>query len=170
MSGEASVSRCPTGERVRAILALLDGVWPTRRGWSSRCPVARHDDRSPSLSIAEGRSGRVLLYCFGGGTYAEIMAALEQRGLPRRSPVSHVAPPTRSPFAEALAIARRQSWFREDVRLTNALADTIRCRRRAVDGARRTATAAGDCEQTWGLLATAARVETDVHRLEAALA
>ncbi len=33
-------------------------------GWSARCPA--HDDRSPSLSIAEGDDGRVLLHCHSG--------------------------------------------------------------------------------------------------------
>ena len=34
------------------------------RGWVARCPA--HDDRTPSLSIAEGCDGRPLLHCFAG--------------------------------------------------------------------------------------------------------
>ena len=44
-------------------------------GHAALCPA--HDDRSPSLSLREGRDGRVLLYCFAGCTYASIVAALD---------------------------------------------------------------------------------------------
>src|SRR5947207_1900683 len=33
-------------------------------GWKARCPA--HEDTHPSLSIAEGRDGRVLLKCHAG--------------------------------------------------------------------------------------------------------
>jgi hypothetical protein len=32
--------------------------------WVAKCPA--HRDRSPSLSIAAGQDGRVLVYCFAG--------------------------------------------------------------------------------------------------------
>jgi hypothetical protein len=44
------------------------------RGWLARCPA--HDDRSPSLSIAEGDDGRILLHCFAGCSLESIVAAL----------------------------------------------------------------------------------------------
>lgn len=56
------------------ILARLNGVRRCGSGWSARCPA--HDDRSPSLSIGIGASGRILIYCHAGCTYAEIMQAL----------------------------------------------------------------------------------------------
>jgi hypothetical protein len=34
------------------------------KGWAARCPA--HDDRNPSLSIAEGDDGRALVFCHGG--------------------------------------------------------------------------------------------------------
>jgi len=43
------------------------------------CPG--HDDSTPSLSIAEGDDGKVLLYCHAGCTYQAIRDALQQRGL-----------------------------------------------------------------------------------------
>ena len=45
-----------------------------RGRWMARCPA--HDDRSPSLSIREGRDGRVLAHCFGGCALDAVIAAL----------------------------------------------------------------------------------------------
>jgi hypothetical protein len=48
-----------------------------------RCPGRSHrnGDRTPSLSVKDGRNGRVLLFCFAGCTFDEIVAGLETRGL-----------------------------------------------------------------------------------------
>ncbi|MGH9533815.1 MAG: AAA family ATPase [Terriglobales bacterium] len=43
-------------------------------GWLARCPA--HDDRSPSLAIAEGAGGRTLVYCHAGCAYEAIRDAL----------------------------------------------------------------------------------------------
>jgi hypothetical protein len=59
---------------IEQVLERLRAVRKTARGWSARCPA--HDDRSPSLSVAVGDDGRVLLYCWSGCTYREIVAAL----------------------------------------------------------------------------------------------
>ncbi len=65
------------------ILKLIDalrahGIEPKRSGsgWSCRCPS--HDDRTPSLSIAEGENGRALVRCHAdhGCTAESITAAL----------------------------------------------------------------------------------------------
>jgi hypothetical protein len=47
------------------------------RTWLAHCPgpLHAHGDRHPSLSIAEGREGRVLVKCFVGCTVEEICAA-----------------------------------------------------------------------------------------------
>lgn len=42
----------------------LQGVKPTARGYTARCPA--HDDQHNSLSIAEGADGRILLNDFAG--------------------------------------------------------------------------------------------------------
>ncbi len=55
------------------LLALLDHVRPTSKGWSARCPA--HADRSPSLSITE-RDRKVLVHCFAGCRLEQICAAL----------------------------------------------------------------------------------------------
>src|SRR5262249_10930488 len=43
------------------------------KDWMMKCPA--HDDRRASLSISEGRGGRVLLKCFAGCTFDQIVAA-----------------------------------------------------------------------------------------------
>ena len=56
------------------ILDRLQHVRKTSRGWTALCPA--HPDRSPSLSIAEGRDGRALVRCWAGCTFQEIARAL----------------------------------------------------------------------------------------------
>jgi DNA-binding Lrp family transcriptional regulator/energy-coupling factor transporter ATP-binding protein EcfA2 len=51
---------------------------PTNNGYLVRCPV--HPDDQPSLSIAEGNNGRVLLYCFAQCDYRTIADAFVQQG------------------------------------------------------------------------------------------
>jgi hypothetical protein len=53
--------------------------------YQCRCPGPSHrnGDRTPSLSVKDGRNGRPLLFCFAGCSYDEIVAALEARGLRR---------------------------------------------------------------------------------------
>lgn len=46
-------------------LAKLNGVRKTGGGWQARCPC-RNDDDNPSLSIAQGKDGRVLVNCHRG--------------------------------------------------------------------------------------------------------
>ena len=46
------------------VLERLDGVRRSGKGFTARCPS--HQDKSPSLSITEGRDGRLLVYCFAG--------------------------------------------------------------------------------------------------------
>jgi hypothetical protein len=144
------------------VLSRLDGVRPSRRGWSARCPA--HTDTSPSLSVARGLGGRVLLRCFAGCNYSEILTAL---GLePTAKTTARTA---RSTFALAMSLARRQKWYREETRVIYLISDSIRRRRRAVLVARSIAAIAGDRPQTWRLLATAIVVERDADQIEAEL-
>lgn len=43
-------------------------------GWSARCPA--HDDNRASLSVAEGESGRALIWCHAGCSVEDICAAV----------------------------------------------------------------------------------------------
>ena len=59
---------------VDKILARLDGVKRTQKGWIARCPA--HDDRNPSLSIARGDDGRVLMRCWAGCSALDIVQSI----------------------------------------------------------------------------------------------
>jgi hypothetical protein len=54
-------------------------------GWLVRCPCPNHGkgrgDRSPSLSVADGDDGRLLLRCFAGCEFVDILDELKHRGL-----------------------------------------------------------------------------------------
>ena len=50
----------------------------SKGGWQALCPA--HDDRNPSLSIADNGEGQVLVTCFAGCTFDAILDALGLRG------------------------------------------------------------------------------------------
>ncbi len=56
----------------------LRGRWYSRFG-SARCPA--HGDKHPSLSIANGSDGRLLLRCHAGCDFAAIIDALREQGI-----------------------------------------------------------------------------------------
>jgi len=62
-------------EKVLSALRAI-GHEPRRSGqaWIARCPA--HDDRDPSLSIAEGDDGRALLRCHAGCSTEAVVAAM----------------------------------------------------------------------------------------------
>jgi len=49
---------------IDGVLARLDGVQKSGRGYRARCPAC--GGRSRKVSITEADDGRVLLHCFGG--------------------------------------------------------------------------------------------------------
>ncbi len=65
-------------KNARGITRALRGVWHGRYG-TARCPA--HDDRLPSLSLANGHDGRLLLTCYAGCSFREIIQALIRIGL-----------------------------------------------------------------------------------------
>jgi hypothetical protein len=60
--------------------AIVNALGARRSGqqWMAPCPA--HEDKSPSLRIAE-RNGRVLLHCFSGCDQRDVIDALKARGL-----------------------------------------------------------------------------------------
>ena len=56
----------------------LGGKWSGNQG-AACCPA--HADRTPSLSLADGADGRLLLHCHAGCEFREILDALRGRGL-----------------------------------------------------------------------------------------
>ncbi|MFZ5690218.1 MAG: DUF7146 domain-containing protein [Pseudomonadota bacterium] len=69
--------------------------------WMVRCPA--HDDRKPSLSIADARDGKVLVRCHAGCDQSEVIAALRARGVweaDDRRPIPFSRKPHRVPPPE----------------------------------------------------------------------
>src|SRR5215213_5321 len=59
---------------VEKVLDKLDGTRESNGSWKALCPA--HEDREPSLSVAEGDDGRALLKCFAGCDTENIVGAL----------------------------------------------------------------------------------------------
>ena len=94
-----------TASPVDLVMARLEsaGMKPRKsgRGWMARCPA--HEDKSASLSVGEGRDGRVLLRCFAGCEVADVAAALGLEMIDLFPP----RPRDASPEGQA---ARREAW------------------------------------------------------------
>jgi hypothetical protein len=65
--------------KTETIARALGGEARSGRGWLVCCPA--HEDRSPSLSLADGDGGRLLVQCFAGCEARDVLAALRERGL-----------------------------------------------------------------------------------------
>jgi len=59
---------------VEKVLSLVTAVTPSGNGWSGHCPA--HDDGRSSLSVSEGKDGRVLLKCHAGCSTEDVVQAL----------------------------------------------------------------------------------------------
>ena len=60
---------------VDTFLSRLEGVRQTAPNrWIARCSA--HEDRSPSLTISEGRDGRILAHCFAGCPIESVVNAV----------------------------------------------------------------------------------------------
>jgi hypothetical protein len=83
------------------------------RGWSARCPA--HDDRTPSLSLRDGESGRVLVHCHAGCDQGAVIDALRARGLWPETIRPDRTPDQRRAWARQRrrdeADLRRARWF-----------------------------------------------------------
>lgn len=95
-----------------ALLAHLDSVKRTgAERWIAKCPA--HDDRTPSLSVRELEDGRVLVKCFAGCGFDEIVskAGVDTNELfPPRPPRAEGYRPERRPFlpSDVFDIARHE--------------------------------------------------------------
>jgi hypothetical protein len=88
--------------------------------WITKCPA--HPDRSPSLSIREGRGGRILLRCFAGCQTADVLKAL---GLAWKDICGEPVTPAQA--REAAAVWQEQEQHRQKQRVTERVAfDRIR--------------------------------------------
>jgi len=79
--GDYSAKSVIIASSITSILDRLEarGCSPRRSGsrWMACCPA--HEDRQPSLSVTEGRDGRVLLRCWGGCATEAVLIALDLR-------------------------------------------------------------------------------------------
>jgi hypothetical protein len=82
------------------VLSRLEGVRRSGNGFSALCPA--HDDRHQSLSVAEGRDGRVLIKCHAGCDVKAIVRAL---GLEMRDLFPPKSEPERKPKPERKIVA-----------------------------------------------------------------
>lgn len=64
----------PSAEPAQLLLARLDGVQTSGKGWRARCPSC--EGKSRKLSIGTGNDGCVLLHCFAGCPAAEVLGAI----------------------------------------------------------------------------------------------
>ena len=145
------------------VLSRLDDVRRSGRGFVARCPA--HPDRRPSLSVRARDGGGVLLYCFGGCRYGEILRALGVESGPADPRASR---PT-SVLALGLRIARSQRWADPLNREHMAVARAIRKSYRIADSLRQQATALGPTPAALDALALAATHERIARSAEMAL-
>lgn len=139
------------------------------RARTTHCPA--HADRSPSLGVDE-RGGRLLVHCRAGCRQEDVLAALRLRGLWANTSLGRrlLAGGRVSLLDEARERVReeaeRQRQHLEAARELNALGDHIRLKTQAIAEARKVAAAMGECEEAWGLLDLAAKVERETRALE----
>lgn len=62
-----------TTDPVALLLGRLERVRKSGRGWTAKCPA--HEDRTASLSIAQGEGGACLVHCFAGCSAADVALA-----------------------------------------------------------------------------------------------
>lgn len=85
--------------KIDNLLTRLQGVRKTgNNSWIARC--CAHNDKSPSLTIAERDDGRVLIHCFAGCSADEVMGAvgLELKDLMPENVGFHRKRPDPRPF------------------------------------------------------------------------
>jgi hypothetical protein len=104
-----------------ALANLLQARRTGRGRWQAKCPG--HEDKSPSLSISEGRGGRVLAHCFAGCATAHVMKVL---GLSMRD--LYAGPPSSTAKARQLAREQARQFARQQAarRERGGLADRAR--------------------------------------------
>jgi len=112
------------------ILALqARGCEPERHGkdWIARCPA--HDDETPSLSVAEGDDGKVLVRCFTGCNYRAIRDGLgieDADFFPPKPDAPHKPPPSKKP--------KRQLTFVQEWAIRDAMGNIHAYHKRFEDG------------------------------------
>ncbi|WP_375705272.1 toprim domain-containing protein, partial [Bartonella sp. AA86SXKL] len=117
-------------KNAQGITRALRGVWHGRYG-TARCLA--HDDRLPSLSLANGHDGRLLLYCYAGCSFKEIIQALIRIGLLGKQAYAHTLSFSKQ-FCADLKQAKRKAEkakviWQQSQPIKNTLAETYLCMR-----------------------------------------
>lgn len=74
LSYAAGRGNSPLALLLAALNQRPSGLRRTPFGWQARCPA--HDDKNPSLSLAEGDDGRALLHCHAGCDPRDVLTGL----------------------------------------------------------------------------------------------
>ncbi|MUV14586.1 DNA primase [Noviluteimonas gilva] len=69
---DQSIMRAPLG--ARELLARLEGVRSTGKGWRARCPAC--GGKSDKVSVSEADNGATLLHAFCGCSPADVLGAI----------------------------------------------------------------------------------------------
>lgn len=106
----------------RTITRALGGRWYGGYGLAF-CP-AHQNEVTPALSVGTGREGQLLLNCKAGCSFADVAAALNDRGLSEP-----LGGPRRDYLAEQLAHEKKRTFqaqqvARETVPITGSIAET----------------------------------------------
>lgn len=113
----------------KTIVQQLRGKWFGRYGIT--CCPAHANTRTPSLSIANGEGGRLLLHCHAGCSFLSILDALKRLGLVEGS--GHYSPPSAEEVARIRQAEKEQTekqearalaCWREAVPICGTIAET----------------------------------------------
>jgi hypothetical protein len=107
------VSATSTPNLIAAVVEHFDARRTGTGRWIAHCPA--HPDRTPSLSIAEGRDGRVLVRCWVG---CDLKTVLKSAGLSMGSLFPSGPPPTPEQRARLERKRDRQLIARQEERYT----------------------------------------------------
>ncbi len=105
-----------------AVTRRLGGRWDGRQG-SARCPA--HEDKNPSITIANGDDGRLLIHCFAGCEFRDIMAALRNRGIFDGAIRPAFAPPPLRRFAADREDAKKRALVEREWGKTWPISGTL---------------------------------------------
>ncbi|WP_375704355.1 toprim domain-containing protein [Bartonella sp. AD328YNZD] len=112
-------------KNAQGITRALRGTWHGRYG-TARCPA--HDDRLPSLSISNGNDGRLLLYCYAGCSFREIIQALIRIGLLGKQAYAHTLSFSKQFCADLKRVKqkaeRAKAIWQQSQPIKNTLAET----------------------------------------------
>ncbi|WP_019220820.1 DUF7146 domain-containing protein [Bartonella senegalensis] len=107
-------------ENSEGITNALRGIWHGHYG-SARCPA--HDDQLPSLSLSNGHDGRLLLTCYAGCSFKEIIQALRRIGLLGKQAFVDRAYNHTLSFSKQKAERAKEIW-QQSQPIKNTLAET----------------------------------------------